>query len=276
MVRGTVFDIKRFAVHDGPGIRTSVFIKGCPLSCCWCHNPEGITAEIELWYNERRCIRCERCVAICPHQALHAHPAEVPFIGIDRQRCQGHYTCCEACPTRALQPVGQEMLPAEVMAEVEKDRLFYDMSGGGVTLTGGEPLYQPEFCLEILRSCKECDISTAMETCLYAPQSILDSVIPYVDHFLVDIKLWDTQMHREYTGEDNTIILENFRYLAGRHTQITVRIPLIKDMTDTPGNIEAIEHFVLSVNRNIPIEKLTYNPLTPSKYRKLGKEFLCS
>lgn len=276
MVRGTVFDIKRFAVHDGPGIRTSVFIKGCSLSCCWCHNPEGIAPEIELWYNERRCIRCERCVAVCPNQALLAHPGEVPFIRIDRQRCQAYYACCEACPTRALQPAGQEMLLPEVMAEIEKDRLFYDMSGGGVTLTGGEPLYQPEFCLAILSSCRECGISTAMETCLYAYQSVLESVIPYVDHFLVDIKLWDAQMHRQYTGEDNTIILENFRYLAERHTQITVRIPLIKDMTDTPGNIEAIEHFVLSVNPNIPIEELTYNPLTPSKYRKLGKEFLCS
>lgn len=275
-VRGTIFDIKRFAVHDGPGIRTSVFLKGCPLSCCWCHNPEGIASEIELWYNQRRCIRCAQCVTACPHRALRADPVEGPFIRIDRQRCQAHYACCQACPTGALEPVGQEMLLPDLMAEIEKDRLFYEMSGGGVTLTGGEPLNQPEFCLAILRSCKDCGISTAMETCLYTSQSILDSVIPHVDHFLVDIKLWETQMHRRYTGEDNTIILENFRYLAERHVQITVRIPLIKDITDTPDNLQAIERFVISLQRDIPIEKLSYNPLTPNKYPKLGKEFRCS
>jgi pyruvate formate lyase activating enzyme len=164
----------------------------------------------------------------------------------------------------------------ELMAEIEKDRLFYEMSGGGVTLTGGEPLYQPEFCQAILRSCKECNISTAMETSLFAAQPILDSVIAYVDHFLVDIKLLDSQMHRRYTGEDNAVVLENFQYLAERHSQIIVRIPLIKDITDTPCNIEAIEQFVLSVKRKIAIETLSYNPLTPDKYVKLGREFRCS
>lgn len=276
MAQATVFDIKRFAVHDGPGIRTSVFLKGCALACCWCHNPEGIGPDIELWYNERRCIRCERCVAVCPHQALQAHAGEGPFIRIDRERCRTHYACCEACPSRALRPVGQAMTLSEVMTEVEKDRLFYDVSGGGVTLTGGEPLCQPEFCVGILRRCKAGGLSTALETCLYAPESLLASVIPHVDHFLVDIKLWDKHAHQRYTGKDNAIILENFRALAERHEQITVRIPLIQDITNTPDNVEAIERFVRSVRQDIPIEKLSYNPLTPSKYRKLGKEFLCS
>ena len=190
-MRGTVFDIKRFAVHDGPGIRTSVFLKGCPLSCCWCHNPEGITSEIELWYNEKLCICCEQCVNVCPSRALQVHSIKRPFIRINRQHCHLHYSCCRTCPTGALQPTGREMSLPELMAEIEKDRLFYEMSGGGVTLTGGEPLYQPEFCQAILRSCKECNISTAMETSLYAAQPILDSVIAYVDHFLVDIKLLD-------------------------------------------------------------------------------------
>ncbi|MFC1760660.1 glycyl-radical enzyme activating protein [Planctomycetota bacterium] len=276
MVRGTVFDIKRFAVHDGPGIRTSVFLKGCALSCLWCHNPEGIAPEIELWYNEGRCIRCERCVAVCPHQALQAHPDEGSFIRIDRQRCQGNHACCEVCPSGALQMAGREMRVKDVMTEIQKDRLFYEMSDGGVTLTGGEPLQQSAFCLAILQASKERNINTAMETCLYASQDVLESVVPYVDHFLVDIKLWDGQSHHHYTGKDNALILENFRFLARQHTQIVVRIPLIENITDTPGNLKAIEEFVRSVNPGIPIEKLTYNPLTPSKYRKLGRAFLCS
>lgn len=273
MVKGMIFDIKRFAVHDGPGIRTSVFLKGCPLSCSWCHNPEGVTSEVELWYNENRCMQCGQCVLACDFQALQARENESPFIQIDRQRCQGSYACTQICPTSALETVGRKMSSNEVMTEIEKDRLFYDTSDGGMTLTGGEPLFQSEFCLELLRNAKERGISTSLETCLYASRSVLESVIPFVDHFLVDIKIWDTQKHRQFTGRDNTEILKNFRFLAEQHQQITVRIPLIKDITDTPGNLEAIAQFVMSVNRNIPIEKLDYNPLTPSKYQKLGRSF---
>ncbi|VGO18964.1 glycyl-radical enzyme activating protein [Pontiella sulfatireligans] len=276
MVRGTIFDIKRFAVHDGPGIRTTVFLKGCPLACHWCHNPEGIEPGIQLWYHESRCIRCGQCVEVCQEKALRADPSGGSFIQINRERCALNSDCVSRCPTHALEWAGREVTVGEVMEEVEKDRLFYEMSGGGVTLSGGEPLQQASFCREILKACKDSGLSTAMETCLFAPRETVDTVIPLVDHFLVDLKLWDGQAHRQCTGEDNTIILENFRYLAERHSHVTVRIPLIKNFTDAPDNIEAIEQFVFSVKSDIPIEKLDYNPLTPSKYRRLGKEFQCS
>ena len=272
-MKGMIFDIKRFAVHDGPGIRTSVFLKGCPLSCTWCHNPEGISSGVELWFNEKRCMHSGKCVPVCDFKALQARKDESPFIHIDRERCQLSHACTQACPTGALEIVGREMSSDELIAELEKDQLFYDVSGGGMTLTGGEPLFQSDFCLELLKKAKGRGISTTLETCLYASQAVLESVIPHVDHFLVDIKIWDAQKHRQYTGRDNASILENFRILAGLHEQITVRIPLIKDITDTPGNLEAIKNFVMSVNPNIPIEKLDYNPLTPSKYKKLGKSF---
>lgn len=276
MERGTIFDIKRFAVHDGPGIRTTVFLKGCPLVCRWCHNPEGIESEIQLWYHEGRCIRCGQCVDACREQALRADPLGSPFIQIDRERCTLNADCLRKCPTHALEWDGREMSVSDVMEEVEKDRLFYEMSGGGVTLSGGEPLYQPKFCLAILQACKAQNIDTALETCLHTPPEVLEAVMSHVDHFLVDIKLWDAQKHGDYTGKDNALILKNFSYLAGRHPDITVRIPLIKEFTDTPDNIAAIERFVCSVRPDIPIEKLEYNPLTPNKYRRLGKEFTCS
>lgn len=276
MLRGTIFDIKRFAVHDGPGIRTSLFLKGCPLACRWCHNPEGLNPHIELWYNETRCIRCERCVQVCPEGALCIDRSGGCFIRIDRTRCKLSGTCIAHCPTQALQRDGREISVAELLEEIEKDRLFYETSGGGVTLTGGEPLYQPQFCLALLRSCRERGLTTALETCLYAPAIELDAVIPLVDHFLVDIKLIDAQRHLQWTGKDNVLILNNFRHLAEQHHDITVRIPLIKGFTDTSENIHAIEGFVQSINPAISIEKLAPNPLAPNKYRRLDKEFLCS
>ena len=276
MVRGTIFDIKRFAVHDGPGIRTTVFLKGCPLACRWCHNPEGIESEIQLWYHQGRCIRCRQCVDVCRQQALRADPSGGPFIQIERERCMLRADCLTCCPTGALELAGREMSVSEVMQEVTKDRLFYEMSGGGVTLSGGEPLYQPDFCLAILQACKGQNIAAALETCLYSPPEVLEAVITQVDHFLVDIKLWDPQKHRDYTGKDNALILKNFCHLAMRHPNITVRIPLIKNITDTSSNIADIVRFVRSVRPDIPIEKLDYNPLTPNKYRRLDREFLCS
>jgi glycyl-radical enzyme activating protein len=276
MLRGTIFDIKRFAVHDGPGIRTTVFLKGCPLACRWCHNPEGIESEIQLWYHESRCIRCGLCVDVCREKALRAEPSGRSFIQIDRERCTLNADCVSRCPSHALEWAGREVSVGEVMEEVAKDRLFYEMSGGGVTLSGGEPLQQASFCREILQACKDRGLSTTVETCLHAPRETVDAMIPLVDHFLVDLKLWDGQSHQQYTGKDNKLIHENFRYLAARHLHVTVRIPLIENLTDTADNIEAIEKFVFSVNSDITIEKLDYNPLTPSKYRRLGKEFQCN
>jgi len=273
MVRGTIFDIKRFAVHDGPGIRTTVFLKGCPLACRWCHNPEGIASDIQLWYHEGRCIRCGQCVDVCQEKALRSDLSGGSFIKIDRERCTFSGNCLKHCPTHALEWDGREMSVSHIVEEVAKDRLFYEMSGGGVTLSGGEPLYQPDFCLAILQACKGQGLSTALETCLHAPPEVLEAVLVHVDHLLVDIKLWDAHTHQDYTGKDNALILKNFRDLAAQHPDIKVRIPLIKTMTDTADNIAAIERFVCSVRLDIPIEKLDYNPLTPNKYRRIGREF---
>jgi pyruvate formate lyase activating enzyme len=269
MIKGTIFNIKRFSVHDGPGIRTSIFLKGCPLKCVWCHNPEGISASLSIWYNRNNCILCGSCIDVCPEKALSLSP-EKNSVKIDRDLCRMHGSCVEECPSGAISFTGRQVTLLEVMEEIHKDVLFFDKSVGGVTLTGGEPLFQPDFCFSILNECKNEGINTAVETSLYCDRSVLENTLHLTDLFIVDLKIFNSGAHEKYIGKSNNLIKENLRYLSGTGKKILIRIPLINEITDVPDNIEGILDFVKDLRMNLPVEYLYYNPLAASKYQRLS------
>lgn len=268
---GMVFKIKRFCIHDGPGIRTTVFLKGCPLKCSWCHSPEGISSEISIWYNRSVCIACGSCVDACNNKALQLHNKTII---INRQRCKTSGNCVSVCPSNAITYTGLKMSADEVMDEIQKDLIFYQSSGGGVTLSGGEPLYQPGFSGQVLRKCREKNIHTAIESSLFCTRKSLQKLMDYVDLFIVDMKLFDDELHKSYTGRTNEIIKSNFLYLSEQGKNIIVRIPLIRNITDTEQNREAILNFVRKAGEGIPVEFVNYNPLAANNYERLGIPFL--
>lgn len=270
---GTIFRIKRFSVHDGPGIRTSVFLKGCPLRCAWCHSPEGIGPDISIWFNQNVCIRCGRCVKACPEGALSLITGSDSNIEIDYLKCKLTGDCVKVCPTNAMQFTGMVASPEEVFSEIEKDVVFYQSSCGGVTLTGGEPLYQPGFAFEILDLCKKKQINTAIETSLFAEKEIIERISTVTDLVITDLKIFDPVMHKHYTGESNEIIKENFAYLAESGKSIIVRVPMVRDITDTIENRMAIQDYVDSFRKGIPVEFIEYNPLAVNNYNRLGIPF---
>jgi pyruvate formate lyase activating enzyme len=271
--KGTIFKIKRFSVHDGPGIRTSVFLKGCPLNCVWCHSPEGIGPDISIWFNQNACIRCGRCVKACPEEALRMNNGSYPYIEIDRSKCRVTGNCVRVCPAKAMQFTGMVVSPEEVFSEIENDVVFYQSSGGGVTITGGEPLYQPGFAYEILDLCKRKQIHTAIETSLFAEKEVIKRISSVTDLVIADLKILDPVMHKLHTGESNEIIKENFAFLTGYGKSIIVRIPLVKNITDTIENRIAIQNFVSSFGKKIPIEFINFNPLAANNYKRLEIPF---
>ncbi len=273
-IEGLIFKIKRFSVHDGPGIRTAIYLKGCPLSCAWCHSPEGISPDISIWYDKNNCITCGQCVDVCPNHALSMIKTPTGIvIEINRELCNMTGNCVKICPSDAMRFTGNKIQVSDLLQEIEKDTVFYKNSGGGVTLTGGEALHQPEFTIEILKTCMERNIHTALETCLFADKEIISAVSAYTDLFIIDLKLFDSADHIHFTGQPNEVILENFLYLASEGKEIVVRIPLIPGITDTGKNLDSIEKFVRSTGRDIPIEYIDFNPLARNNYEKLGIPF---
>lgn len=266
--QGIIFDIKHFAVHDGPGIRTTVFFKGCPLSCAWCHNPEGMRRQPELVRYEGRCITCEACVAACPNVAHENVDGKMVY---HRERCELCGECVEACYSNALVIFGRTVSVAEVLAEVRQDADFYRSSGGGVTLSGGEPLAQARFAVELLRQCKAEGLATALDTCGAVPWPVLESALPYTDLVLYDLKLMDAEQHARYTGLSNTLILENLRRLDQRGLPIEIRLPLIPGINDG-ANLEATRAFLASLAHPVHIRLLPYHRMAGSKYDRLGRE----
>ncbi|SIQ15976.1 glycerol dehydratase, cobalamin-independent, small subunit [Alkalispirochaeta americana] len=277
-ITGRVFDIKRFALHDGPGIRTTAFLKGCPLACRWCQNPEGIPRTPLLFYHREQCIRCRRCIAVCPEGALSAREdqpdgANPDFITIDRSLCRGCGLCIEACPTRALTWDSSLYTVEELFQELQKDRVFFDTSGGGITLSGGEPLAQPEFVQALLERCLAEGLHTALETTLQTSRAVLERVLPLTKLFLADLKLADSEEHRRFTGVENQQILDNARFLADRKAPILFRLPLIPKTTTSHDNISGIARFVKSLPGNYSLELINFNPLASGKYRMLGQPY---
>lgn len=267
---GIVFDVRRYSIYDGPGIRTTVFFKGCPLRCGWCHNPESQSPRIEMILRENLCIRCGACLEACPENAI-AQAGE--RIVTDRARCTSCAVCASVCYAEARQAVGREMSVAEVMAEIERDRAFYDESDGGVTFSGGEPLMQPDFLLELLQACRRREFHTALDTCGLAPWKTLDRVRPYVDLFLYDLKVIDSHKHQQVTGAPNDLILSNLRALSERGHSIVVRVPLIPGVNDDDGSLQQIGAFVASLPQIERLDLLPYHHIGADKYARLGREY---
>lgn len=266
-VEGLVFNVMRFAVHDGPGIRTTVFLKGCPLACRWCHNPESQSPRPEVVYSEQRCLRCGACVAACPNHALSLDES----VHVDADRCRVCGTCVDCCFAEARQRAGALTTVSDLLKKVERDRIFYEESGGGVTLSGGEPLQQSAFAEQFLAAARERGIHTALDTCGYASPAAFQRVTRHVDLFLFDLKVLDSQRHRELTGAPNQPILENLRWLAGQNKPVILRIPVIPCCTDSSANLDAIADLARSLH--LPrIDLLPYHRIAADKYRRLHLE----
>ena len=269
MAEGTIFDIKKYAIHDGPGIRSTVFFKGCPLACRWCHNPEGITVASQRIYRQERCIGCGECVQVCPHGVMTQTAAGIVS---DAAKCDLCQTCADYCPSEAVEFVGRNVTVGEVMREIEKDIAFYDESGGGVTFSGGEPLMQPEFLLQLLDACAALDLHRTVDTTGYADSRLLLQVAQKTDLFLYDIKLMDTARHRDFTGVSNELILNNLELLAQHGARIQVRIPIIPGVNSDAENIDRTADFVATLPGVEHIAILPFHNSARGKYGRLGME----
>lgn len=257
-----IFDIKRYAINDGPGIRTTIFLKGCPLRCVWCHNPESWSPQPQKLYKKTKCIGCRSCVEVCPQQALELTPEG---IRPTQNACILCGKCTEECPTTALEMCGKEWTMEALMAEIEKERPIMEDSGGGVTLCGGEPLMHPAFTLEILHELGQRGFHRTVDTTLYASQDTVAKVAAACELFLVDLKLMDSEKHRQYTGVSNEVILQNIRYLAESGKDFFIRIPLIEGVNADDGNMTATAAFLEA----LPWERRTINLLP---YHDVGKD----
>jgi pyruvate formate lyase activating enzyme len=265
---GHVFWIERFAVHDGPGIRVAVFLKGCPLRCWWCHSPESQSSKPEILIKEDRCLVCGTCLPFCSHDAISETEAGYET---DRERCEACGECAEACPADARVLAGHPITVPELMDEIEKDRVFLDRSQGGVTFSGGEPLMQPEFLAEAIAACRAEGLHTAVETSGYGAREAVD-VLATADLVLFDLKIHDDADHRRFTGVSNRLILDNFAYLAGRHEDVRVRVPLVPGVTDGARNLEAIG--ALAAKAGVRrIDLLPYHTAGLAKYDRLGRTY---
>ena len=265
---GVVFDIQRYSIHDGPGIRTIVFLKGCPLACQWCCNPESQNPKPSVMFQKSICVGCGKCVEACPQGAISTRN----FGLVDQSRCTGCGACVAVCPSGALTMKGRAMTVWQVMQELQKDATNYRRSGGGVTLSGGEPLVQSEFALELLKACKEKGWSTAMETTGHAPKEVVEKVMPFVDHALVDIKAVDPEVHRHRTGVSNRLILENALRIS-TITSAVVRVPLIFGVNSDAESIEAIGRFAKLMPGVTTVHLLPYHTYGENKYEMLGRQY---
>lgn len=266
---GLIFDIRRFSVHDGPGIRTTVFLKGCPLSCWWCHNPEGLHSRINLMLYPERCIQCEECIHACPHGAI---SREGDAIRTSPVLCRACGACVDYCAAEARSLAGRRMTTTEVAREIEKDRVFYDESGGGVTFSGGEPFSQPRFLEAMLDGCRARSIHTAVDTCGHAEPDLVLRLAEKVDLFLFDLKLIDPAAHKKYTGISNELILSNLAALANLGKPITVRFPVIPGINDGTDDIHRMIEFLSHLGL-AHLDLLPYHPMAREKYQRLGMPF---
>ncbi len=274
MESGLVLNIQRYSIHDGPGIRTTVFLKGCPLTCWWCHNPESQCAQREVIVVETRCVRCGRCRQACPVEQL--PPAVGDGVRAAPMACTLCGACVEACPTGAIQMAGQRMTVAEVLDEVRRDRIFYDDSGGGMTISGGEPLSQPAFTLALLKACRQVGLATAVDTCGDGDRDQLLEMAELTDLFLYDLKLVNPQRHATYTGVSNEGIIENLRALGEVHENIWVRIPIVPGINDSPADLDAAGELVLQIKGVRQVNLLAYHDTAAHKFERLGRPYRVS
>jgi pyruvate formate lyase activating enzyme len=268
-ITGLIFDIKRFAVHDGPGIRTTVFMKGCPLSCWWCHNPEGLSTKQELIYYEYKCMGCDKCIDICSQHALKKVNRKLIR---NCNICSSCGICVEICPTASHQIIGQKISPVEIIEEIEKDRLYFESSSGGVTFSGGEPLMQHVFLKETLRLCKKRGIHTTLDTSGFSSPEIFNTILDDTDLFLFDLKILDDQLHKKYTGVSNKGIIKNLEILQKKRKDVIIRFPIINGITYTSENLRDILNFVSLLKGIHEIDLLPFHNVK-EKYLRIGKEY---
>ncbi|MDR3322353.1 MAG: glycyl-radical enzyme activating protein [Synergistaceae bacterium] len=270
---GVVFDIKRYTLHDGPGIRATVHLKGCPLSCWWCHNPESQNFKPQLLYRAERCIACDMCVGACPNGAVSAQSGRM---FTDPSVCDGSGACADVCPSCAREICGVRMSVDEVMEPILKERIFFEQSGGGVTLSGGEPLGQPEFVMRLLSECKRLDIHTALDTSGFVNSKILLDTIPVTDLYLYDIKHMDPEEHKKYTGVDNDVILSNLSRLGEAGAAINARMPFVPGVNTDAGNLRATAVFLSSARGITGLNLLPYHSAAEDKHGRWGVGFRLS
>lgn len=249
-MKGVIFDIKEMAVHDGPGLRTTVFLKGCPLRCIWCHNPEGLTSAPQLMFKENKCRHCGLCYKKCTHE-----------------ECKPFGRCVHICPENCLEIAGKQVDSIKLANELKSGAVILGSNFGGFTFSGGEPLFQPDFLLELINQLD--DYHLCIETSGFASKKVFKAIIDKLDFVIMDIKIADSTIHKKYTGTDNDIILENFRYLKSTGKPHTIRTPLIPGITDTSENLSEIERIIDGSDW----EKLPYNALAGAKYKMLGMEY---
>ena len=275
--KGLVFQIQKMSTEDGPGIRTTVFMKQCPLKCVWCHNPESILKKPQLEWLKHKCIGCKTCIETCQEDALIFSKTG---LNIDREKCTSCGECAEACPSTALNMLGKWWNLNDLFREVEKDKIYYIKSEGGITISGGEPTQQPEFTEQFLKKCKENGISTALDTCGYASYNVYERLLPYVDLILLDIKLIDSEKHREFTGVPNEKILENAilisKFMKKNGKKMWVRTPIIPHYTAIDDNIRGIGEFIVNKLDNVPErwDLLSFNNLCTAKYERLDLDWV--
>jgi pyruvate formate lyase activating enzyme len=268
VVKGTVFDLRRYSIHDGPGIRTTVFLKGCPMSCWWCHNPEGQSPGRELMLRQSRCREgCADCVPACSRKAI----SKSSKASVDRARCKPCPDCEAACNSQALEVVGRSVTVEQVLDEVEKDRAFYERSGGGVTLSGGEPLAQPEFAVALAEGARRRGIHVAVDTTGHAPAKVAERVAASADLFLYDLKLMDDAEHVRYTGVTNALAISNIRRLGA--AKVEVRVPVIPGVTDGENNLRAMAALAAGIEGVTGVALLPYHASARAKYTGLGREY---
>ena len=267
---GLVFDIQRFSIHDGPGIRTSVFLQGCNLRCFWCHNPESQARHGQVQFFPDKCIACQACVESCPQHAQLLMDGKRVYL---RDLCRTCGACAEACFARALALKAQRMTTEQVMAEVERDAPYYADSGGGVTFSGGEPLLQRDFLLEMLRESKQRGLHTAVDTAAHVPWPALEALLPYTDLFLVDLKAVDDQRHRQGAGVSNRRILENVRRLGDGRADVWIRIPILPGFNDDREEMDRMASFLAGLKSVRKVELLPLHHLGAAKYASLGREY---
>jgi pyruvate formate lyase activating enzyme len=270
-LEGLVFKISRCSTEDGPGIRTTVFLQGCPLSCLWCHSPQSQSKSAILVFYANRCIHCSACREVCPQQAQIVTVEERSVLW---ERCNNCGDCTKICPSQALRLNGEYLALNELINIIKRDSIYYKNSGGGVTFSGGEPTLQHRFLLSCLKKCHENGINTALETCGFTKWSILESMLPFINLFLYDIKHMDSMRHRQLTGVSNELILKNLRELDKRGKSFWIRLPIIQGYNDLEENIIQTAEFVKTLNNLQKVSLLAYNTAAPANYEAIGRKYI--